>query len=118
MMLKYLISLGFLILATSCETTGDAFVRIGLYDRTGIGRVVAFVGGGALLFCYGFALNLAPLPFERVVGLYIATLFIVWQVVSFFTFRTLPNLPILVGGALIIIGGLLVSFWSPAPAVP
>jgi hypothetical protein len=58
-------------------------------------------------------LNLAPLDFGRVVGLYIATLFVVWQVVNFMTFRSLPTLPILVGGALIIAGGAFVSFWKP-----
>ena len=57
-------------------------------------------------------LNLAPLPFERVVGLYIATLFCVWQVVTFVTFRTLPSPPILAGGTLIVAGGLVVSFWQ------
>ena len=34
-------------------------------------------------------LNLAPQPFERVVGLYIATLFIVWQI-SFIAFDPEP----------------------------
>ena len=56
-----------------------------------------------LLFLYGVMLNLAPLPFERVVGLYIATLFVVWQIVSFFTFRSVPSFPILAGGALIVV---------------
>jgi len=54
------------------------------------------------------------LPFERVVGLYIATLFIVWQIVSYITFRTIPSLAILGGGFLIIVGGLVVSFVSAA----
>jgi len=38
---------------------------------------------------------------------------VVWQVVTFVTFRTAPNAPILVGGALIVAGGLVVSFWKP-----
>ena len=67
--------------------------------------------GGALLFGYGLMLNLAPLEFSKVVGLYIATLFVVWQVINFFAFRSLPTAPILVGGALILTGGLIVSFW-------
>jgi small multidrug resistance family-3 protein len=50
-------------------------------------------------------------PFERVVGLYIATLFCVWQLVSFVTFRSLPSAPITVGGLLIVAGGLVVTFW-------
>ena len=69
--------------------------------------------GAALLFGYGFSLNLAPVEFRHVVGLYIATLFVVWQVINFLVFRTLPNLPILIGGILIVVGGLIVTFWKP-----
>ena len=111
-MLKYLIVWGFLIGATTLEASGDALVRIGLFERMGMGRVAVMAGGALLLFGYGVMLNLAPLPFERVVGLYIATLFLVWQVVSYFTFKTVPSLPILAGGTLIVLGGLLVTFWS------
>ena len=55
---------------------------------------------------------LAPIEFNHVVGLYIATLFVVWQIVNFVMFRTLPDMPILVGGALIVAGGLIVTFWK------
>jgi len=110
--MKYLIVLGCLIVATVAESFGDATVRIGLFERTGIVRVSTILGGGALLLVYGIMLNLAPLPFNRVVGFYIATLFVVWQVVTFVTFRTAPNAPILLGGTLIIVGGLVVSFWK------
>jgi hypothetical protein len=34
---------------------------------------------------------------RRFVGLYIATLFIVWQIVNFVAFRSVPNTPILLG---------------------
>jgi len=109
-MVRYLIILGFLIAATTLEASGDAMVRIGLFERSGSPRVIIMAVGGALLFGYGLMVNLAPLPFERVVGLYIATLFIVWQIVSYFTFQSVPSLPIMMGGALIVIGGLVVSF--------
>ncbi len=109
---KSLFALGFLILATTLESTGDALVRIGLFERAGFQRVVPIAIGACLLLGYGTFLNLVPLPFERVVGLYIATLFVVWQIVSFFTFRTLPTAPVLIGGALIVVGGLIVSFWG------
>lgn len=36
----------------------------------------------------------------RVVGLYIATLFVVWQVINAVIFRELPTMPILVGGTI------------------
>ena len=110
---KLVIAWACLIAATTLESFGDATVRIGLFQRAGLARGAALLGGAALLFGYGVMLNLAPMPFERVVGLYIATLFLVWQVVSFVTFRTVPSVPILVGGGLIVLGGLLVSFWNP-----
>ena len=53
------------------------------------------------------------MDFGRVVGLYIATLFVVWQVITFVAFQTLPSLPILAGGALIVTGGAIVTFWRP-----
>jgi small multidrug resistance family-3 protein len=87
---------------------------MGVYNHTGLIRAGLFAAGAALLFGYGLLLNLAPLEFGRVVGLYIATLFTVWQVVNFISFRALPTLPVLAGGALIIAGGLIVTFWKPA----
>jgi hypothetical protein len=71
-----------------------------------------------LLLGYGVSLNFAPVEFRQVVGLYIATLFVVWQIINFVFFRTLPNLPIIVGGALVVVGGLIVTFWkSGTPSV-
>ncbi len=103
-----------LIIATTLEASGDAVLRMGLYNNyAGTLRVFLFLGAALLLFGYGLFLNLAPLEFGRVVGLYIATLFVVWQIINYFAFRTLPNLPILVGGALIIAGGAIVTFWKP-----
>jgi hypothetical protein len=113
---KFLVILTFLVVATSLEATGDAVVRHGLGDHAWPQRAALFAAGGALLFGYGLMLNLAPLEFSKVVGLYIATLFVVWQVVNFFAFRTTPTPPILVGGALILAGGLIVSFWRTGAA--
>lgn len=58
------------------EASGDAIVRRGLFERVGLGRIGLLLPGAALLFRYGVMLNLAPQPFDRVVGLYIATLFV------------------------------------------
>jgi hypothetical protein len=103
-----------LVIATTLEASGDAVLRMGLYNNySGTLRVFLFIGAAALLFGYGLFLNLAPLEFSRVVGLYIATLFVVWQVINYFAFGTLPNLPILVGGAVILTGGAIVTFWRP-----
>ncbi len=103
--------LGFLVLATTFEAFGDAMVRVGLKHHNAVPRGLLFLGGAALLFGYGLSLNLAPAEFGRVVGLYIATLFVVWQIVNFIVFRSVPTLPIVIGGALIIAGGNIVTFW-------
>ena len=105
-------ALAFLLIATTLEVSGDAVVRLAIYNHLGITRVGLMLAGSVLLFGYGFSLNLAPVEFRQVVGLYIATLFVVWQIINFIVFRTSPNLPILVGGALIVVGGLIVTFWK------
>ena len=64
----------------------------------GLARIGLFLLGAALLAGYGTFLNLAPLEFGQVVGLYIATLFVMWQIITFVFFRTLPTVPIMLGG--------------------
>jgi hypothetical protein len=110
-------ALGFLLIATTLEVSGDAVVRMAIYNHLGITRVGLMLAGVTLLFGYGLSLNLAPVEFRHVVGLYIATLFIVWQVINFIIFRTTPNFPILVGGTLIVMGGLIVTLWRPSYSV-
>lgn len=104
----------FLLFATVLEVGGDAVLRIALYDHAGAGpiRIGLFASGAALLLGYGSFLNLAPLEFRQVIGLYVAVLFVVWQVINFLVFRTPPTLPILAGGALIVAGGLIVTYWK------
>jgi small multidrug resistance family-3 protein len=102
----------FLIVATALEVSGDAVIRMAMYDHAGWYRAALFVAGAALVFGYATFLNLAPLEFGEVVGLYIATLFVMWQVINYAFFRTLPTLPIVLGGTLIVAGGLVVSFWK------
>jgi hypothetical protein len=100
----------FLIAATTLETFGDAIVRMGIGQTAWLPRVALFLAGALLLFGYGLSLNLAPIEFGRVAGLYIATLFIVWQLVNLIVFRAPPGMPVWFGGALIVVGGLIVTF--------
>lgn len=102
----------FLIVATTLEVSGDALIRKTIYEYSGVMRIGFGLIGILLLFGYGFFLNLAPVEFGEVVGLYIATLFVVWQIINYITFKTLPTLPILIGGSLIVLGGLIVTFWK------
>ena len=107
--------LAFLILATGLEVSGDAIIRKSLFEHAGLARIGLFLLGAVLLAGYGTLLNLAPLEFGKVVGLYIATLFVMWQLITFFAFRTLPTIPVMLGGVMIVTGGLIVSFWKSAP---
>ena len=102
----------FLIVATTLEVSGDALIRRTMYEYTGPARIVFGIIGMLLLFGYGFFLNLAPVEFGKVVGLYIATLFVVWQIITYITFKTIPSVPIIVGGLLVVIGGLIITFWK------
>ena len=104
----------FLLIATVLEVSGDAVVRMAIYDHVGLTRPLLFLAGAALLFGYGCCLNLAPLEFGQVVGLYLATLFVIWQVINFLAFGSLPTLPTMCGGVLIVGGGAIVTFWKPA----
>ncbi len=104
-----------LLLATTLEVSGDALVRTALFRHVGLVRIGLWLLGGALLLGYGTFLNLAPVEFERIVGLYIATLFVVWQLISLIAFRAVPTVPIVLGGALVIAGGCIITFWR-APA--
>lgn len=99
-----------LIVATTLESFGDAMVRKVIYQYTGTYRAIFGLISAALLFGYGFTLNLTPIEFGKVVGLYIATLFIVWQVVSYITFGSTPSLSVILGGLMIVAGGLVVTF--------
>ena len=103
---------GFLVLATTLEVSGDAVMRDGLLSCSSAWRVVLFAAGALLLFGYGLFLNIAPVEFGKVVGVYIATLFVVWQIVNFAVFRRVPDLPIVAGGALIVAGGCVVTLWT------
>jgi hypothetical protein len=100
------------LIATIFEVSGDALIRECIYEYTGTTRIILFIVGVALVFLYGFSLNLAPFEFKQVVGLYIAMLFVVWQIGNFIAFKKLPSLPIIIGGSLIVIGGLIVTFFG------
>ncbi|HEY3990627.1 MAG TPA: hypothetical protein VGM02_15100 [Acidobacteriaceae bacterium] len=101
----------FVLVATILESTGDAIVRVALHRASLPARVGLFLMGGTLLTLYGTALNLAPVEFAAVTGMYVATLFVVFQITNYVFFRTLPTPAVLLGGALIVAGGLVVSMW-------
>jgi small multidrug resistance family-3 protein len=101
----------FVLLATILEATGDAVVRIALHGNSMPTRIGLYAIGAIALTLYGTSLNLAPVEFAQVTGIYIATLFVVFQITNYVFFRTVPTVPVVVGGGLIVIGGLVVGLW-------
>ena len=100
-----------ILAATIFESMGDATVRMALQHDSLPVRLGLFALGFALLALYGTSLNLAPTEFAAITGMYVATLFIVFQITNFVLFRTAPTMPTVVGGTFIVIGGLIVSLW-------
>jgi hypothetical protein len=77
----------FVLAATVLEATGDAVLRTALHNSSLPARVGLFAVGGVLLTLYGTSLNLAPVEFANVTGLYVATLFVVFQITNYVFFR-------------------------------
>jgi hypothetical protein len=102
----------FVLLATIFEATGDALIRIAIGHDAPKLRIGLFLLGACLLTLYGTSLNLAPVEFATVTGLYVATLFVVFQITNYIFFRIAPSVPTLVGGSLIVLGGVIVGYWK------
>jgi|GEM_PF-1265878 len=104
---------GFIFTATVLEAIGDAIVRIALHHHSTVWRVGLFLLGSVLLALYGTSLNLAPGDFATVTGLYIAFLFVNFQITSYIFFNQVPTRPILLGGLLIIAGATIIYLGRP-----
>src|SRR5215813_10408935 len=103
------LSLLVLFIAALLEAGGDAIVRNGLKAPTSFSRIVFFLIGALVLFAYGCVVNAPPWDFGRLLGVYVVFFFLAAQLISFFLFQTRPNVATLIGGAFIIIGGLIIS---------
>ncbi len=101
-----------LLLAACLEVGGDAIVRVGLKTAGGLTQVGTIALGGFVLLAYGIFVNVAPADFGRLLGVYVAAFFLVAQLVNFLAFGIRPDAPIIVGGALILAGGLLITGWK------
>lgn len=102
--------LAFIVAATIFEALGDALMRIALRYHVLPQRVALFVGAAALLVLYGASLNLAPVEFAEATGIYIAALFVMFQIVNYAFFKVAPSFAVLTGGAFIVTGAVIVYF--------
>jgi small multidrug resistance family-3 protein len=101
-----------LLIAASLEVLGDSFFQSGLYRSTGVNRSLWFGLGVCVLGLYGLFVNLPQWDFGKLLGVYVALFFVVAQIVAKLRFQQSPTTPILTGGALIVAGGLVITFWK------
>ena len=98
----------YLTLAAVLEVSGDFLMRMGLG-----GRRWGFVAGTLVLAGYGLLVNQPTWGFGRTLGLYIAVFFIVSQLVAFLAGEERPSLSLWLGGARIVLGGLIIHTGKP-----
>jgi hypothetical protein len=101
-----------LAFAAFLEVSGDACFQSGLYQSTGVDRALWFVGGTAVLASYGLFVNLPQWDFGKLLGIYVVLFFLIAQIVAKVRFHQSPTTPILAGGALILAGGAVITFWK------
>jgi small multidrug resistance family-3 protein len=97
-----------LLLAAFLEAYGDSCFQSGLYRSTGINRTLAFLGGAVSLAAYGLVVNAPRWDFGKLLGVYVVVFFLLAQVLAWARFGQIPTLPILGGGTLIVVGGLII----------
>jgi hypothetical protein len=105
--------LAYVVAATIFEAVGDAVMRVALQSPYALpGRIALFALASTLLTLYGLFLNLAPVEFATVTGIYLASLFVAFQIANFIFFRHIPSAGVLVGGTFIVAGAAIIYFWK------
>ena len=100
-----------LLFAAVLEAGGDALVRYGLRTNSTKIRILSFALGAVVLFAYSLSGKAPRWDFGRLLGVYIALFFVVAQIMAVLIFKETLELSTLVGGALIVTGGLVLTLW-------
>jgi small multidrug resistance family-3 protein len=101
--------MGILLCAAIVEAAGDALMRVGLHSPSSTRAALCFLLGGLILTFYGYLVNAPPWDFGRLIGVYVAFFFLLAQLISWLGFGQKPTPMIIFGGALIVLGGCIVS---------
>jgi len=80
-----------------------------MHASTTTSRLAFLALGAIVLTAYGYAVNRPPWDFGRLIGIYVVFFFLVAQVISWLVFSQRPTGPIVIGGAFIVAGGLIMS---------
>jgi small multidrug resistance family-3 protein len=68
--------------------------------------------GATSLVAYGLVVNTPRWDFGRLIGVYVVLFFLLAQVIARVRFGQTPTFPVLLGGALIVAGGAVISVWG------
>jgi len=98
-----------LAIAAFLEAYGDSCFQSALYRTSGMSRALAFLGGAVSLAAYGLVVNAPRWEFGKLLGVYVVLFFLLAQIVARVKFGQAPTLPILIGGALICAGGVVIT---------
>ncbi len=101
-----------LLVAAFLEAYGDSSFQTALYRSSGMTRALAVLSGAASLAAYGLVVNTPRWDFGRLLGVYVVLFFVLAQVLARVRFGQTPTWPVFAGGALIVAGGAVISFWS------
>lgn len=97
--------------AAFLEAWGDSFFQTGFYRASGAGRAVAILLGALVLAAYGSTVNIPRWDFGKLLGMYVVLFFLAAQFLARVRFGQEPTVPVYLGGALIVSGGLVIAFW-------
>ena len=101
-----------LLLAAYLEVQGDACFQSALYHASGAKRIGWLVFGSLVLVSYSLLLNSSRIDFGRLLGVYVVLFFLMAQLIATLQFHKSPSKSIYFGGALIVAGGLIMTFWD------
>jgi drug/metabolite transporter superfamily protein YnfA len=95
--LPYWAALVILLCAALLEAGGDAIMRAGIHNATPDRRWLLILCGSLVLAAYGWTVSAPPWNFGRLLGAYVAILFVVAQAIAWIAFGQRPTLAVLVG---------------------
>ena len=107
--MKPSVTLLVLFTAAVLEAGRDALIRSGLHASTAAIKSLLFLAGGLVLFSYGWVVNSPPWDFGRLLGIYVVFFFVVAQLISWVVFHQRPAPAVLIGGAFVVTGGIIMS---------
>ena len=101
-----------LTIAAYLEVQGDACFQSALYHSSGAKQVGWFVAGAVVLVGYSLFLNSSKIDFGKLLGIYVVLFFLVAQAVAKVQFHQSPSKSIYLGGAFVVVGGLIMTLWK------